>query len=194
MRTGCLPGFLQLLCRSRICLDITRIQGRKVAERDVWKETVHATAAWRLPGCTFDGSRSGLSGSRSQYSGLLFPVQSANRYLSKTQAVVFTRVPLRYTRPCPLLLYWEGQAQPSQKPMFPSGMGRWGCAAAPASWADRGPAARSEPSAPATLCVFVALVNPFTAAPDRLSAMAFSSPAGLTSDATPDNPVLLDFS
>ena len=164
-----------------------------MAERDVWKETLHAAAVWRLPACTFDGSRSGLSGSRSQYSGLLFPLQSANRYLSKTQAVVFTRVPLHYTRPCPLLLYWEGQAQPSQKPMFPSGMGRGGCSR-PSFLGRQRPHGPARPSAPAALCVFVALVNPFTAAPDRLSAMAFSSPAGLTSDATPDNPVLLDFS
>lgn len=81
-----------------------------MAERDVWKETRQATAAWQLPTCTLDGLRSGLGGSRSQDAGLLLPLQSASQYLSKTQAVVFTWAPLRYTRPCPLLSLALGRA------------------------------------------------------------------------------------
>lgn len=128
-----------------------------MAERDVWKETRQAAAAWQLPTCTLDGLRSGLGGSRSQDAGLLLPLQSASQYLSKTQAVVFTWAPLRYTRPCPLLSLALGRASTalSEAQVSHRGGGGGG-AAAPASWADRAHTAHSEPPAPVALGVFVA--------------------------------------
>lgn len=76
--------------------------GEKGGGEGCWEECLRAAAAWPA-GVHPDVSRSGRVGHGAKMLGFCLPFSRQTDNLSETQAVAFTRAPLRPARSCPLV-------------------------------------------------------------------------------------------